>query len=226
MEECFFASKVVLIKPNGGSFTPREVEVISCIINGGTAKSISKLLGISHHTASNHIGNVRGALNFCSKEQIVEYIQTSGNYRQINEKYVDLLLFRKFEETLEKIKSLKTTPQKYKCVFHTDIRDVGKCILLDYLRLAGIKVDISYDSTHYETDKFHIICCSERSQINLENLDADNIVVSENHSNNTINLTGKCIEFSETGALYKTYYSLLGCISKIYSSQKIDDILN
>ncbi len=225
MEECFLSNKATLTKPNGGSFTPREIDVISCLINGATAKSISKLLGISHHTVGNHIGNIRSALNFCSQEQVIKFVESSNNYIQIRERYIDLLLFSKFQETLEKIKALKKTSQKYKCVAHIDVGG-GKCILLDYLRLADIKVDISYDSTHYENDKFHIICCSESFKINLENLDADNIVVNEHHSNNVINLTGKCIKLDKSGTQYKAYFSLLNCISKIYNSKKVDDILN
>lgn len=59
----------------------------------------------------------------------------------------------------------------------------------------------------------------------LENL-ADNIVVNENHHNDVINLVGKCIKLTKSGTLYNTYFGLLGCISKIYSSQEVDDILN
>ena len=98
--------------------------------------------------------------------------------------------------------------------------------MLDYLRSAGIEVDVSYDSKNYADDKFHIICCSENSNINLESL-SDNMVVSENHCNSVINLTGKCIESKEESETqYKAYFSLLGCISKIYSLEMVDDILN
>ncbi len=226
MEECFLSNKTTLTKPNGSSFTSREIDVISCIINGGTAKSISKLLDISHHTVGNYIASIRGDLNFCSQDQVIKFVESSGKYIQIRERYIDLLLFNKLQETFEKIKKLKKVNQKYKCVVHIDVGDISKCILLDYLRLAGIEVEISYDSTHYENDKFHIICCSESSKINLENL-ADTIVVNENHSNSVINLTGKCVKLDEHGSQqYKAYFSLLICISKIYSLEKVDDILN
>jgi DNA-binding CsgD family transcriptional regulator len=215
-----------LIKPNGGSFTSRDIDIFSCIINGCSAKSTGKLLGISRHTASNYIGNIRLALNFGSQDQIVRFVEESGKYRKVNERYVDLLLFSKFEETLEKIKTLKKISQKYKCVMHIAMEDVGKCILLNYLRLAGIEIGILYDSKNYADDKFHIICCSENSKINLENLNVDNIVVSENHCSNMINLRGQCIESKESETQYKAYFSLLGCISKIYSSKNVDDILN
>jgi DNA-binding CsgD family transcriptional regulator len=223
LEECFLSSKVTLAKPNGGVFTSREISIISCILNGGTAKAISAVLGISHHTVSTHIGKIRNDLNLSSQDRIIKFVESSDNYIQIRERYIDLLLFNKFREMLREINALKISP-KYGCVVHAKVEEIDKYILLDYLKLAKINADISRGSAEYAEDKFHIICYP--TEMNLENLNSDNIVVSENHNNNVIDLTGQCIESNGSGTQYKSYFSLLGCISKIYSSKTVDDILN
>ncbi|GHT93311.1 hypothetical protein FACS1894122_08340 [Alphaproteobacteria bacterium] len=223
MEECFLSSKATLVKPNGGVFTSREIDIISCILNGGTAKAISTVLAISHHTVSTHIGKIRNDLNLSSQDKIIKFVESSNNYIQIRERYIDLLLFSKFREMLGEINALKIS-QKYGCVVHAKVEEIDKYILLDYLKLAKIKVDISHGSAEYAEDKFHIICYP--TGMNLENLNSDNVVASENHNNNIIDLTGQCIESNGSGTQYKSYFSLFGCISKIYSSETIDDILN
>jgi tetratricopeptide (TPR) repeat protein len=110
------------------------------------------------------------------------------------------------------------------------VEEIDKYVLLDYLRLVNIKVEISYNSTDYADDKFHVICCQESAKLNLENSNADyvanNIAISENHSNGAISLTGKCIESNGAGTQYRSYFSLLGCIGKIYSSKRVDDAIN
>lgn len=223
MEECFLSNKATLNKKDGSSFTSREIDIISCLVNGGTAKSSSKMLGISPHTISTHIGNVRIGLNCNSQEQIIKIVESSDNYIQIRERYIDLMLFRRFEEALEEIRALDAS-QKYRCVIRAKVEEIDKYTLLNYLRLANIKVDISRDSTDYAEDKFYIICCP--TNVHLENLNADTVVVSKNHNNNVIDLAGKCIESDRSGAQYKSYFSLLGCISKIYSSKDVDNILD
>lgn len=223
MEECFLSSKATLPKPNGGSFTSREIDIISCILNGGTAKSTSQMLDISPNTVNTHVRNIKEDMRCYSYDQLIKIVESSDNYIQIRERYIDLLLFSKFKKTLEKINSLGIS-QKYKCIIHTKVEEIDKYVLLSYLKLVNIKVDITYDFIDYAEDEFHIISYS--TEVHLENLNTDNIVVSKNHSNNVIDLTGQCIESNGTGTQYKSYFGLLGCISKIYSSKDVDDILN
>jgi len=106
LEECFLSNKATLTKPSGGSFTSREIDIISCLINGGTVKSVYKVLGISPHTVSTHIANIRNDLNCRSQDEIIKIAQSSDNFIPIRERFIDLLLFSKFKETLENIVTL------------------------------------------------------------------------------------------------------------------------
>ncbi len=225
MEECFLSSKATLTKPDGSSFTSREIDIISCVMNGGTVKSTAKLLGISPNTVNNHIANIRSNLNYNSMDQIIKFVESSDGFIQIRERYIDLLLFNKFEDVLKKIRALELSP-KYNCIVHANVEEIYKYILMDYIKLAGVKIDILYNSTNYADDKFHIICSHEKCTINFEKLSADNIVTSENHTNNEIKLSGRCIESDCSGTQYNSYFGLLGCISKIYSSKSVDDMLD
>ena len=44
---------------NGVKCTPREIDIISCIINGRNTKSTANILGISTKTVENHTRNIR-----------------------------------------------------------------------------------------------------------------------------------------------------------------------
>jgi DNA-binding NarL/FixJ family response regulator len=58
LKECFLSNRVTLIKKRGGHFTSREVDIISCIVNGRTARTTALLLKISHHTVNTHMKSI------------------------------------------------------------------------------------------------------------------------------------------------------------------------
>jgi hypothetical protein len=209
MEDCFYSDPITLV--DGIAFSPRQMDIISCMLNGLVDKEIEGVLGISVDTIRTHIRNLKkdpvspkgkiipNKKRFSSRNEIKKYITSSSNHRQIKERYIDILIFSKFQETLKKIKKSEISP-KYRCMLHAiNVDTVNKYILLNYLKSAGVDVKILCDLEECGDHEFHIICCSERSKINLQNLNLDNIVVSKNHYNNVIDLSGKCIEAIETG---------------------------
>lgn len=63
---------VVIADPSGaGNLTPREVEVLHLVALGWDTPSIAEELGVSVHTALNHIRNFRRKLNAQNKLQAV-----------------------------------------------------------------------------------------------------------------------------------------------------------
>lgn len=98
---------------NGIKFTLREIEVISCIICGGSAKSISLILGISTNTVNSHIKNIILKIKGSSKSSIIKFIENSSYYFQMQKKYIDLISVNEFEKVLSQLNLLIL--KKIKC---------------------------------------------------------------------------------------------------------------
>lgn len=63
---------VIISDPKGaGKLTPREVEVLHLVALGWDTASIAEELGVSEHTALNHIRNFRQKLDAQNKLQAV-----------------------------------------------------------------------------------------------------------------------------------------------------------
>ena len=62
----------------GVSFSKREMEVMSCIINRIPSKEIGNILGISHNTVDNHIRNVCMKAKCSSRNGVIDFIHKSG----------------------------------------------------------------------------------------------------------------------------------------------------
>jgi DNA-binding CsgD family transcriptional regulator len=73
---------------NGVSFTKREVDIISCVINGKSAKSTATLLKISHNTVNVHMRNISNKVGSSSRDSIVKFIEKSDQYLIIHDHYL------------------------------------------------------------------------------------------------------------------------------------------
>lgn len=67
------------ISVNGVKITPREIEVISCIINVRGAKKIATILSISLRTVERHIHNIMLKSRCNSQEGIKDFVEKSEN---------------------------------------------------------------------------------------------------------------------------------------------------
>jgi DNA-binding CsgD family transcriptional regulator len=87
------------------TFTFREIDVIACIMHNRGEKKIASLLLVSPRTISAHVYNIMGKLGFSSKDQIIDFIETSDKINIIKEYYLHLLVKSSFEQKLIKIAS-------------------------------------------------------------------------------------------------------------------------
>src|SRR5437762_2614272 len=93
-----------LIKINEREFTPREIDVISCILNR-RGSSIAPFLSIGQRSVETHIRNIRQkAGGLSGREQVIDFIEKSGKLSFIkNEYYLGLQLRILFEKKLREI---------------------------------------------------------------------------------------------------------------------------
>jgi DNA-binding CsgD family transcriptional regulator len=85
----------------GVKFTLREIDVISCILTGKIAKSMSSVLGIETRTYETHYSNIKKKLQINTKEQLIDLIETA-DLRKYYRGHTHLL---KVENTLTNLKS-------------------------------------------------------------------------------------------------------------------------
>ncbi|MBY0501336.1 MAG: tetratricopeptide repeat protein [Alphaproteobacteria bacterium] len=131
---------------NGVSFTPREIDIIACLLNRRAA-SISSFLSISARSVETHTRHIRQkAGELASRENIIDFIEKSGKLSLIkNDYYLSLRLRVFFEEQL-KIFAKEITFKNITCLFVYERGGEYKTPLLHYLKetlkRVGIKIKI------------------------------------------------------------------------------------
>ena len=80
----------------GIKFTFREIDILVCIVHNRGEKKIASMLSISPRTVSVHVYNVMNKLACNSKDQIIDFIESSGKLPLFREYYLHLL-FRLFQ---------------------------------------------------------------------------------------------------------------------------------
>lgn len=128
---------------NGIRFTAREIDVISCLINGRGVKKIASLLALSPRTVETHIRNISLRIERSSKEEIIDFVEKSKEHSAIKSHYLNLLARKHFERKLQEISKLWQGKQIL-CCFHIlpqsgESRPYLISSLKEHLHLAGIK---------------------------------------------------------------------------------------
>lgn len=128
---------------SGVKFTPREVDIISCVAAGRSTKGICQLLAIGSKTVETHRHNIMRKLDVSSREGILTFVEKSGEFSAVKNHYVSLLLYQSFTLSLKKIASLNASRDLTCCLAYSpqDKNSVSIIELLKkYLTLCGIQV--------------------------------------------------------------------------------------
>ena len=134
---------------NGIYFTPREMEIISCILNVRGVKKIASILSISPRTVEGHIQNILLKISSNSQEHIKDFVERSEQISQLKNYYLDLLITSFLIQQLKKISPLFIR-NKIACIVHYTKNDILNYII-KYLKLANVDVIISHNN--YSGDK-------------------------------------------------------------------------
>lgn len=126
----------------GYNFTQREIDIISCLLNGRAAKKIASFLNISSRTVETHIRNIMDKIDCHSKECIIDFIERSDKYTTLKLYYSAILILKEFENTL---KLISKTHQNTECeIVYLNIGNHKNDILAHQIKL------------HLELAGFHI----------------------------------------------------------------------
>src|SRR3989338_5918732 len=127
----------------GIKFTFREIDILVCIVHNRGEKKIASMLSISPRTVSVHVYNVMNKLACNSKDQIIDFIESSGKLPLFREYYLHLLVNSNFEKQLtliaRRINQNGTTCYCYRNDALTLDKDLYQSIQ-KHLNLAHIKL--------------------------------------------------------------------------------------
>ncbi len=127
---------------NGINFTRREVDVITCIVSGKTAKHIAAFLFISPKTVENHIRNIMLKTGCRSQAAIIDFLEKSDRFLSIKDHYSCLLIQYAFASELKKISKRLPKKLNFFIVFNKPIKNTAQFFnyFINDLQVAGIKV--------------------------------------------------------------------------------------
>jgi tetratricopeptide (TPR) repeat protein/DNA-binding CsgD family transcriptional regulator len=128
---------------NGVRFTPREVDIIACLLSGKATKTVAHFLSIEDKTVETHKYNIMRKLECNSKEGIISFIEKSDKFSVIKKHYLDLFVQLTFEKCLQEVLILIANNSPVcSLVYWRQEEDQAPFIsqLEKHLKLAGIKV--------------------------------------------------------------------------------------
>src|SRR6266446_6112959 len=76
---------------NGVRFTPREVDIIACLLSGKGTKTVAQFLSIEEKTVETHKYNIMRKLECNSKEGIIDFVEKSNEFSTLKQHYLHLL---------------------------------------------------------------------------------------------------------------------------------------
>ena len=119
-------------------FTPREIDVIACIINVRGVKKIADILGISHRTVEGYIKTILRKISSNSQEGIKDFVEKSSQLVLIKQHYIDLLINKLFLSQIAKV-ALKLKNKNISCIVHHAAKEKLEYII-SCLKLANINI--------------------------------------------------------------------------------------
>ena len=210
------------------TFTNREIDIISCILNARGSKKIASILVISPRTVETHIQNILTKIGTNSQDGIIDFVEKSGEFKVIKEHYLNLLLTTMFEQQLKQLSHL-ATKHKPSCVIvsnQEDFKDKDFQRLIQHLKIAGFEVLTSQNEAAHDLKKsndYHNIYLL--SQKNIEQLltagsfelqkkdiflvkdNVTQILVSKNHRD--IATQGNLIDFFTKDQYFQNVFQIL-----------------
>lgn len=135
---------------NGIKFTPREIDIIACVLGRKTAKKMAVSLHISPKTVENHIRNIMQKLECNSREGIIDFTERSKEAPLLKQRYTQLNCFEAFEQSLKEL-SAQTKKNHASCSFidASEEKDHGLLTLKleHHLKNAGVPIETRDKST-------------------------------------------------------------------------------
>ncbi len=90
----------------GIHFTPREIDVIACLLHVRGTSKMASLLNISPTTVVTHIQNIMEKIKGSSRENIIDFVERSHNLAALKKYYAAFITHAAFEKALKSCSKL------------------------------------------------------------------------------------------------------------------------
>ena len=84
--------------------TPREVDVLACLLENQASKKIALILGINQKTVDTHVLNIMNKTDKHVRVSLIEFVKKSFCVQDLRMYYSELIAASEFQKTLKKIK--------------------------------------------------------------------------------------------------------------------------
>ncbi len=96
---------------SGIKFTPREIDIIACVLHGKSTKGIANFLSskdrsIGDKAVETHTLNIRRKIAGNARESIIKFIEKSDKYQVVRSYYESLLIQKEFRKILSEFSPL------------------------------------------------------------------------------------------------------------------------
>ncbi len=92
---------------NDVKFTPREIDVMACLLSARRTSQIASMLSIAPRTVTTHFRNIMLRLDCNSQEGIINFVERSHKLSILREYYSALIIELTFKKTLKEISKLR-----------------------------------------------------------------------------------------------------------------------
>ncbi|MBS0184801.1 MAG: AAA family ATPase [Proteobacteria bacterium] len=166
-------------------FTPREIDIIACILCGRTAKKdIAFILSIQPRTAETHTRNIMHKIRCNGWGGIRDFIEKTGYSDLIRHHYTSLLLQKEFNHCLRQIFLLiKKEENILDLQFFSDIKNSDGLFfrILKDLRDMGINVHVREDKNSFDIHNYSVFFITAGTIKKICMLLQDPTFLSKNH---------------------------------------------
>ncbi|MBX9804333.1 MAG: LuxR family transcriptional regulator [Alphaproteobacteria bacterium] len=134
----------------GVKFTPREIDVVACLLSGKGTKTVAKFLSIEDKTVETHKYNRMRKLECNSKEGIVDFLEKSDKFSLLKSHYLALLVQSVFKKYLLQIFNMKSK-KALVCSLVFGEKGEDKVLgsqIIDDLELVGVQATIIRRQEH------------------------------------------------------------------------------
>ncbi|OJW47258.1 MAG: hypothetical protein BGO67_04115 [Alphaproteobacteria bacterium 41-28] len=130
---------------NNIKFTPREIDIIACLLSARRTSQIASILSIAPRTVTTHFRNITLRLDCNSQEGIINFVERSHKLFILRKYYSSLITELAFEKALKEISKLRKTATISCLIVYWQDKDLKKVLtyhLQDHLNLAGLNVEV------------------------------------------------------------------------------------
>ena len=211
-----------LCKIHGYKFTPREIDVIACILHNRGEKKIAFILGISPNTVNTHISNIMNKFGVNSREYIVDFIEKNGKVDCIKKYYFYLLVGNLLKEYLIKIGKLKQClPTTCSIKYNINIFGNEKILKTLNICLNYTNISLVHIENNIDIHKKSIILIEDLMLIDEANLSTSIYLLY----NKTLHNKTKESEYIDFSNHKDFHFSVLELIDKIHDKLNLSKII-